>query len=182
MEDLIPEIATKKTKVQRKQPNWHYLYKLILGLLFCLIIFAALKYEDVVDENPDGTIKLKPDREAKLKDYYRRIKKCTQYALIASENGWYACHNCPNGQDSIYLYIGEVWKYGHSCEKNIISDRYKNVPPDTRLDVDMQFFGTLEECKAEEMRKIFNYPLLPENQKRKRQERLARPAGNPYDA
>jgi hypothetical protein len=128
-----------------------------------------------------GSVILKPEREDDLKDRKRKLKRCTQYALVATRDAFYPCYNCPNGQDSIYLFKDEIWKYGQTCEENAIQRYHGNLPaPYLRLIP--QFEGTLEECKAEELQKIYHYPLLPENQKRKKEERLIRPAGNPYDA
>lgn len=141
-----------------------------------------LKYTDVVQEQQDGTVILTTEREAKLRESIKKLEQCTQYALVASRNTWYPCYTCTNGRDSVFLYKGEVWKYGYTCEDDVFSDRYKGKLPAPNLEVLPQFFGTIQECKEAELRKIFNYPLLPENQKRKIEDRLARPAGNNYDA
>lgn len=131
----------------------------IVGLLLCLFVYAVLKYEDVVDEQPDGTVILKPEREAKLKEGIKKIEKCTQYALVATEDGWFPCYTCTNGKNFIFLSRGEIWKYGYTCEKDIKKDRYKGDFPAQNLEAIPQFKGFLQECKVEELRKIFNYPI-----------------------
>lgn len=43
----------------------------------------------------------------------------------------------------------------------------------------VQFRGTLHECLKEEKKKIYMYPLLPENLAREEELRLIRPPYNP---
>ena len=101
---------------------------------------------------------------------------CEQYALVAYKDGWFPCYNCGTA-DSIYLYEGEVWKYGKTCfgEKG----RYPNGLPFKKLLYYIQVEGTEKECLIAEKEKIYNYPNLPECQRRNIF--LIRPAGNKID-
>jgi hypothetical protein len=65
--------------------------------------------------------KLSIERAAKKAREIERIEShsfkydnCEQYALLVLKNGWFPCYNCGTS-DSIYLYKGEVWKYGKTC-------------------------------------------------------------------
>jgi len=128
-------------------------------------------------------IKLSIERAAKKAREIERIEshsfkynKCEQYALVAIKDGWFPCYNCGTS-DSIYLYKDEVWKYGKTCfgEQN----RYPNGLPVKNLRYEMQIEGTEKECLIMEKEKIYNYPNLPECQKRNII--LLRPAGNKID-
>ncbi len=107
------------------------------------------------------------------KDY--SFDQCVQYALIATRNGWYPCFNCSDGK--IYLSIGEVWKYGKTCIGEL--KRYAQGLPYKNLKFEPQYYGTEKECLIEEKTKIYEYPNLPECQKRSI--KLMRPPGNKID-
>jgi len=47
-----------------------------------------------------------------------------------------------------------------------------------RLDYLTEFIGTYSQCLAEEKRKLFDYPLLPENMARSDSLKLVLPPGN----
>jgi len=127
--------------------------------------------------------KLSIERAAKKAREIERIEShsyertnCEQYALVAFREGWFPCYNCGTA-DSIYLYKGEVWKYGKTC--NGEQGRYPsgyNVP---NLQYIREFVGTEKECLIMEKQKIYNYPNLPESLKRNIA--LIRPAGNKID-
>ncbi len=119
---------------------------------------------------------LKRDREIariRVKDY--RFEACVQYALVATEDGWYPCYECATGM--IFLKKGEVWKYGKTCIGE--DKRYATGLPFKNLDFVSQFGGTEEECLIVEKQKIYNYPNLPECQNRGIF--LLRPPGNKID-
>ena len=107
------------------------------------------------------------------KDYQNEF--CVQYALVATEEGDFVCYGCPNGK--IYLYPGEIWKYGKTCKGE--SGRYPTGFPVPNLKFVIQFEGTESECLVEEKRKIYTYESLPECQKRNI--KLPRPPGNKID-
>lgn len=119
---------------------------------------------------------LKRDREIEgilTKEY--PLDFCVQYALITTEAGYYPCYGCSSGQ--IYLYSGEVWKYGKTC--NGEKGRYSNGLPFPNLKFVVQLEGTETMCLIEEKRKIYAYPALPECLKRNI--KLLRPPGNKID-
>ncbi len=103
-------------------------------------------------------------------------QNCEQYALVAAKDGWFPCYNC-GFSDSIYLYQGEVWKYGKTCLGE--SQRYKSGLPYINLVYFTEFIGTEKDCLLMEKEKIYNYPNLPECLKRNIV--LIRPAGNKID-
>lgn len=119
---------------------------------------------------------LKKDKEIeriKEKDY--RFEQCIQYALIVTQEGWFPCYQCPAGQ--IYMYAGEVWKYGKTCRGK--AGRYPNGLPQPHLAFQPQFYGNEKDCLIMEKQKIYAYPALPECSKR--EIKLLRPPGNKID-
>jgi hypothetical protein len=137
----------------------------------------ALTFADVIVWE-DGVPKLHPKREQKLEKEIREIEDAEQYALIALEEGWYPCSVCQNGK--IYLYLGHIWKYGVTRKGAQI--RYSTEKLHGRkLQYVAQFYGHYAACLIEEKRKIYGYPLLPENLIRPERQRLARPPGNEQD-
>ena len=108
--------------------------------------------------------------------------------MLANRNAWYPVlhRGVKIVNDSIYLLKDEVWKYGKTINGVLV--RYpgfafyidnKFYLNQSKLRYKVQFVGTEQECIAEEKRKIYNYPLLPECLKRKR--KLIRPPGNKID-
>jgi len=127
--------------------------------------------------------KLSIERAAKKAREIERIEShsfqyqnCEQYALVAAKDGWFPCYNCGTA-DSIYLYKGEVWKYGKTCFGE--QGRYQEGLPFKNLRFIQEFVGTEKECLVMEKEKIYNYPNLPECLKRNSV--LIRPAGNKID-
>ena len=128
-------------------------------------------------------IKLSIERATKKAKEIERIEShsfkynnCEQYALVALKDGWFPYYNCDTS-DSIYLYKGEVWKYGKTCLGE--SERYKSGLPTENLRFVQQFKGSEKECLIMEKEKIYNYPNLPECIKRNIF--LHRPPGNKID-
>ena len=119
---------------------------------------------------------LKRDKEiARIKTKTVTHTYCVQYALIATAEGYYPCYNCLEG--TIYLHIGEVWKYGKTC--NGESGRYPSGLPYKNLTFLPEFYGNNVMCLVQEKMKIYSYPLLPECQQR--EIKLVRPPGNKID-
>ena len=106
------------------------------------------------------------------------IDNALQYALIADVSRDYPCFTCPDGSNTIFLYKGEVWRYGSTRkgEKGRYPSGNYGAP---NLSFIVQFKGTYSECLKMEKTKIYNYPLLPEALKRK--VKLFRPPGNVND-
>ena len=142
---------------------------LVFGLIATFVVFYFYKHTAERLE--------KKTREIEHIESHRYNKtNCEQYALVASKNGWYPCYKCET-KKRIYLYKGEIWKYGKTC--NGQDGRYSNGLPELELDYIIQFSGNESECLIEEKNKIYNYPNLPECRKRKFV--LTRPAGNKID-
>jgi len=112
----------------------------------------------------------------RIESHSFQYQNCVQYALVAAEKGWFPCFNCGTS-DSIYLYKGEVWKYGKTCFSQ--EQRYPNGLPHYKLEYFIQFRGNEKECLVMEKEKIYNYPNLPECLNRNFV--LIRPAGNKID-
>lgn len=168
-----PSIASKSPKKQR---SFWRLSALLLIFAILPAIYFARTFEEAVVEKADGTYELSPARKAKRDAEVHRLEHAEQYALTAKINAWYICYSCM-GTDSIYLYKGEVWKYGFTTKGQL--GRYSGGLPDPKLAYIRQYTGTLQNCLVEEKRKIYNYPLLAENLKRRN--RLIRPPGNKQD-
>ena len=76
-----------------------------------------------------------------------------QYALIASQSGYYPSYSYGNGV--VYLQVGEVWKYGETTHINTrYSDAWLKENNLTKL---IQAVGTQRQMKIEEKRKIYGY-------------------------
>ncbi|MCI5091160.1 hypothetical protein [Phaeodactylibacter sp.] len=160
-------------------------FKWIIVLLFGLTLVSTYhiynsgkKTAPGIIETPEGDIALSPERQAKLAKELEEIDNATQYALVATIDGEYPCLSCPFGLKVIYLYKGNVWKYGVTRKGE--AERYPggNYGAPNLLFLPM-FYGTYSECLKEEKRLIYNYPLLPEASAR--DVILSRPPGNKYD-
>jgi hypothetical protein len=177
MDVLTP---TKPKRVQPKRQEMPEPKKPFNGLWLLLLlgvgIFFATDFGDFVQKKSDGTYELSPEREAELKRRKEQYDNAEQYVLVATVNGWYPCYNC-NGETKIYLYIGEVWKYGIS--KNGIKRYSRDFYSNYKVRYIIQYEGTLTDCMKKELDQIYNYPLLPENLKRDK--KLSRPPGNKED-
>lgn len=140
------------------------------------ILAGKEKSPIVIDE--DGNARLSPERQAKLDKELEELDNAVQYALIATVDGYYPCYTCPDGSPTIYLYEGEIWRYGSTRKGE--QGRYPDGNYGTaNVFYVEQFWGTELECRKMEKIKIYNYPLLPEALKRDIQ--LYRPPGNKID-
>lgn len=167
---FLPTIPQEKEQVKpSKRLRWFWL------ILFALILAMAATFEEFVEQKKDGSYELRTERKKKLQKELDELDEAEQYVLQAKIDGYYACYNCGE-QLQIYLHAGEVWKYGHTTKQ----DRYpKNYLKLKNLEYFVQYRGLLVECMKEEKRKIYYYPLLPENLKRSF--KLPRPPGNKQD-
>ncbi len=185
-------IELKKTPKIKKIPKIG-IAKFRKLFLFLIFVIAAITSYVVIHE--DGTLELPEVRVIKYKKAVKRTVKrkhkkvnCEQYVLTALYSGWYPLLRWGEAiaQDSIWLNEGEVWKYGITCVGELRrytnhiyynDSKYKLTQKD--LFFETQFKGTEKECKIEEKRKIYNYPLLPECMAREK--KLARPPGHKND-
>lgn len=135
---------------------------------------AALKWSDVV-EWMDGEWRLKPKREAERDKQMKKTDEAEQYALIADIPGYYECFHCPTKR--MFLKTNEVWKYGVTNQGE--KQRYTtHFLAKRKLRYLIQLRGTYSQCLVEEKRKLFDYPLLPENLARPDSLKLILPPGN----
>jgi hypothetical protein len=170
-EDVAPPAAEQAGEVAR--PN-HWIRSLLLSGAAFLIAMAALQWTDVV-EWVEGEWRLNPKREAERDKQIRKIDDAEQYAFVANIPGYYECLHCPFKR--IFLKYNEVWKYGVTNQGE--KQRYATQFLAQRgLKYVMQFSGTYSQCLIEEKRKLFEYPLLPENLARPDSIKLVLPPGN----
>lgn len=146
---------------------------IIAGTL--LLIVCALKWRDVI-EYFDGEPRLTAKHQNQLQKKLNELEDAEQYALVAMAEGWYPCVH--SGRVLYYLHVGEVWKYGTTAkgERGRFTTEFLQ---DNRVLYVIQFKGSMTECLQEEQRKLFSYPLLPENLARLELDRLLRPPYNP---
>ncbi|MEM9847283.1 MAG: hypothetical protein AAF847_05305 [Bacteroidota bacterium] len=157
-----------KPKPKPKRPAW------LLVAIFTITMAGT--FHEYVIRKSDGSYELSPERQRKLDRELEELEEdAEQYALRAKANEYYPCYNCGNST-TVFLNVGEVWKYGYTLKKNRYSEKYLD---DLNLLYDPQFVGSPRACLKEEKRKIFRYPLLPENLVRSF--RLPRPPGNKQD-
>ena len=146
-----------------------------LTLLSVVILKQITKVADLPIERV-----LKRDKEIEgILEKSLTLKLGVQYALVATENGYYPCYNCIT--PTIYLKYGEVWKYGKTCIGE--DKRYSDLKA-KKLFFQIQFIGTEEQCLIVEKQKIYSYFLLPENIERTTgtgTQPLMRPPGNKID-
>lgn len=156
-----------KTEPVRKSLPWRL-------LAFAAAVMAAvLTFDDVV-EWVGGEPQLKKKREEQMHKELRELQEAEQYALIAKQSKFYPCLKCPI--PAIFLHVGEVW-YGVT-RKGQDGRYHRDFLIQNDLDYIPQYRGSLQKCLEEEKRKIFQYPLLPENLARPPLQRLAKPPGN----
>ena len=166
------EIKTYPFQEQKPRPK-NYLW---FWLVVILILAMASQFDDFVRKTPEGDYVLKSKRKKELERRKEKIDNAEQYALKATVNGWYDCYNCGD-ETKIYLYIGDIWKYGVSRNG---AKRYASWWYDeNELVYEMEYKGTLSECSKRELEQIYAYPVLPENLKR--DYKLPRPPGNKED-
>lgn len=163
-----PPASKPESDAPRAQPLQFWWIGLIL-----IIIFAAFPF---IEWDESGNPDISQERKRKLEKELKELENAEQYALVAEANGWYACHSCPNNKQ-VYLYAGEVWKYGVTRKGK--AGRYGAKLAALNLFYFPQFNGSLADCLREEKKKIYYYPILPENLKRKKP--LFRPPGNKRD-
>jgi hypothetical protein len=161
------------------QKAW-YFFGLLMLVSFGVWMFSQMsgeKKSPIVFEK-NGEAMLAPHRQEKLNKELEEIENAIQYSLRASIDGYFPCHTCPDSTRTIYLYKGQVWRYGSTRKEE--NERYPggNYGASNIVFVP-EFRGTIAECLRMEKIKIYNYPLLPEA--RAREFLLAIPPGNKID-
>ena len=146
-----------------------------LFIVASILILCALKWRDVV-EYVNGEAQLTAQYQKELQNHLDEADEAEQYALVALTNGWYTCVH--SGFALYFLKAGEVWKYGTTTKGEQGRYDYKFLRGNGVYYI-VQFRGTLHECLKEEKKKIYTYPVLPENLAREEELRLIRPPYNP---
>lgn len=172
-------VSKNSTRRLPNKPKWLLLLLLLLGAITLGIIMSEKDIPLGVVTTPEGDIALSPERQAKLDRELEEIDNAIQYALVAASGGYYPCYSCTNGEKTIFLKFGEVWKYG--VTRKGPEGRYpKQDYGAPNLVFIRQLVGTYSECLKAEKTMIYSYPLLPETQAR--DFILIRPPGNKYDS
>ena len=161
---------------QPPKPQPPFLNLLLMGIVLTFILLAAtLEVSEYLEWDERGTPKLAENRQKKLEKSLRELEEAEQYALFVRVPGYYPCFNCDSTH--IFLNAGELWRYGSTVKKQ--EGRYPSSRRIEGMRYTVQFTGNIFECKKQELIKIYNYPLLPENIKRIKP--LIRPPGNKID-
>lgn len=154
------------------------------GLLFLLplfiVIFAYIRWEDVVIQHPDGTLSIDDEIADKVADRLDRIHNRTVlYKLVAASNGYFACPLCPPETTKggrYFLNYREVYKYGIT----IAAEKRYSISELARwnLRYEQIAVGNYDEMLLLETTYMGEYPLHPENLKRPINRRLVTPPGS----
>ena len=166
-------VSSPKDKFLEPPPN--PFFKIFVGIVVITFVLMAKKPFLEYDEN--GIPRLATWRIEKMEKEIKDFEGAEQYALRAGTNGWYPCYSCPD-TTHLYLYIGQVWKYGITTKGE--KGRYGKANQKLSLNYEIQYEGDLAECLKQERLKIYSYALLPENLARKKP--LIRPPGNKNDS
>ena len=159
-----------------QKPPHPFRHLLLMGIVLTFTLAAALKVSDYLEWDEYGVPKLVEKRQQKLEKALRELDEAEQYALLVETPGYYPCFSCKDSTH-IFLYTGNVWKYGSTVKKE--QGRYRKTLRSTNMTYSTQFVGNILECKKQELLKIYSYPTLPENMSRKVP--LIRPPGNKID-
>jgi hypothetical protein len=98
--------------------------------------------------------RLASHRQEKLNKELEEIENAIQYSLRASIDGYFPCHTCPDSTRTIYLYKGQVWRYGSTRKEE--NERYPggNYGAPNIIFIP-EFRGTIAECLRIEKIKIY---------------------------
>ena len=139
------------------------LWVLLLGAV-AFVVINALSYDDVVEKDGDGRPVLTPGRKTEIAERQKKNEEyAEQYVLRAKKPGYRICSHCPEGK--IWLEANEIAKIGVSTN----GEKRYNFEFYSTHDVYyfMEYKGDLTTAKNREIWRLGNYPLLPENQKRR---------------
>ena len=145
-----------------------------------ILIFAYIRWEDVVIQRPDGSYSIDDATADKVDDRVDRIRNRTEfYRLVAENDGYFQCPLCPPEavtNSRYFLYYGEVYKYGITLDKKSRYSKSELLKWNLRYEVIA--IGDHAEMLVLETYHMGQYPLLPENLKREKFRRLATPPGS----
>ena len=182
--NILKELPEKKPKKSKK----NFIFIFLFAVLATAVIGSYVIYETENPELPKERTKKRDDAIDRVIRRKYKKENCEQYVLKAVYSGYYPIlyRGKIIANDSIWLNNGEVWKYGKTCVGEL--GRYpgqiyyydkKQLLNTDDLRYKVEFRGTEKASLIEEKKKIYNYPLLPECVKRKKQ--LIRPPGNKID-
>ena len=108
MQIIEKQITKTRSFLPKPAPKSYgkFVFMALFGILLVILV-GMIVYDH--EGNPD----IPPDRKQKLDTALKKLDNAEQYALLAQRNGMYVCPSCKN-RDSIFLFVGEVWKYGVS--------------------------------------------------------------------
>jgi len=131
---LINEIAPKRKNLK---PKTFFIF--VMVVVFSII--AVNKF--LTKERIEKKIKeIEQIQQRTIKEKYNTDESCEVYSLRARTNGIYPCYNC-GINPTIFLYTGEVWKYGKTC---IGEDKRYNNLQEINLIFIREFRGTEQQC------------------------------------
>lgn len=166
--------ASKAPEPQEGRDNRRALLVVYMLITAVLVVLMALDWKEVVRWVGD-TAEVSPEHLRKLDKEIREIEYADQYVLRAQVDGWYECLTCASKK--IFLHAGEVWKYG--VTRMGMSGRYgSEYLAQKNVAFFVQFSGDYAQCLIEEKKKLYFYPVLPENLARADSLRLTYPPGN----
>lgn len=155
-------------------------FGLLLLISLFILIFAYIRWEDVVVQNPDGSFSIDNTTADKVADRVDRVRNKTEfYALVAKSDGYYVCPLCPpeattNGL--YFLYYEEVYKVGITINPK---NRYSRTELNRwNLDYLVLDVGSYSEMLILETKFMGTYAVYPENLKRPQHRRLVTPPGS----
>ncbi|PHN06774.1 hypothetical protein [Flavilitoribacter nigricans] len=155
-------------------------YNLLLLLSASVLIFAYIRWEDVVIQNPDGSYSIDDATSDKIADRVDRIEhKTVFYQLVAASNGYFICPLCPpeaSSNNQYFLNYKEVYKYGITMAEN---HRYSQAElARWNLRYEQIAIGNYTEMLILETTFMAEYPLYPDNLRRPIKRRLITPPGS----
>ncbi len=157
-------------------PHFIGIAVLIALVQFMLKTVPGTDEKVVIDER--GVYQHAEKEKQELENRIEQEENCVQYVARARDNGYRDCYSCPPPQIKIYLRTGEVWRYGETCDFQERQKAKEYVKNKTFLSP--QYYGNRTSCYQEQLRKIYNYRLHPENMERLVNKKLwlERPPGN----
>jgi hypothetical protein len=114
-------------------------------------VYAGIsEFEKFTKIDTHGNFQISEKRLEKLHKDSIKFEKAQQYVLYAAQTGWYECFSCRD-TTHIYLYAGEVWKYGYTI--NGAEIRYSQEMR-KKFTYFAQFIGNVQQCMLEERKKL----------------------------
>lgn len=181
---VLPKPSIRKPN--RRKPPFLFFALILMFLILAVGIKHGLQMAREYIEGTEGYVYLDengnpeviPEIHEKLEQHKKKRDDCVQYVAIATGDGYRACYTCPNGQKTIFLSDGEVWKYGETCD---FESRKKDPEYQVNLvELIEQNYGTKDYCFKVQLDSIYLYKKHHENLMRLKTTGLwlKRPPGN----